>query len=378
MHLALAGAFPFPFPQGSQVYFAQQARALAAVGVRVTLVCYGAGEGDAPANLRLVRAPFAPRRLYSGPSAGKPLADLALAATLVRTHRRDPFDAVLAHNAEAALAALLARRATRVPVVYVAHTVLRHELETYASARFGPALRAFGAGVDRLVAQRADAIVALSRAAERELAAHARGTCVRIPPALDPAPAPGESVIDAACARFGLERGRYALYAGNLDGYQDLGALAAAARESAVPTVVATHAPGIAPAPLVTARVADADEARALTFGAGVALLARRAPGGFPIKLLNYMEAGRAIVARESVADPLVHDLSGWIVADDAPPAVWSRAIDALVGDPSRAARLGNEARGTLEREHDPRTLAHRLLEILPRRSGTDTTIRAR
>jgi glycosyltransferase involved in cell wall biosynthesis len=365
VHLALVGAFPFPFPQGSQVYFAEQARSLAAVGVRVTLVCYGAGEGRAPADLPLVRAPFAPRRLHSGPSAGKPVADLALAATLVRAHRRDPFDAVLAHNAEAALTALLARRVTRVPVVYVAHTVLRHELETYANARLGAPLRALGAGIDRCVARRADAVIALSRAAEQELSAYAPGRVVRIPPGLAPAAAPGESAIEAACARFGLARGRYALYAGNLDGYQDLDVLASAARETCAPIVIATHAPGDAPAPLVTARVADAGEARALTFGAGIALLARRAPGGFPIKLLNYMEAGRAIVARASIADPLVHDRSGWLVPDAAPARTWSDAVHALRADPLLAARLGSAARRVLEAEHDPASLAHRVVTLI-------------
>jgi glycosyltransferase involved in cell wall biosynthesis len=133
--------------------------------------------------------------------------------------------------------------------------------------------------------------------------------------------------------------------------------------------VVATHARGAALAPLVTARVGDSAESRALTFGAGVALLARRAPGGFPIKLLNYMEAGRAIVARASVADPLVHDRSGWIVAEDAGPSAWSVAIGTLFDDPARAARLGEEARWVLEREHDPVVLAHRLLAAVPTRA---------
>ena len=114
----------------------------------------------------------------------KPFADLALAATLVRADRRTPFDAVLAHNAEAALAALLARPAMRRPVVYVAHTVLGHELATYAPPRFGPALQRIGAAIDRSIARRADAVIALARAGEHALAPHARGAMRRIPPGL--------------------------------------------------------------------------------------------------------------------------------------------------------------------------------------------------
>jgi glycosyltransferase involved in cell wall biosynthesis len=365
MHLALVGAFPFPYPQGSQVFFADQAHALQAAGARVTLICYGRGEGREPADLHLVRTPFAPRRHASGPSAMKPFADLALAATLARAHRRTPFDAVLSHNAEAALAALLARGAMQCPVVYVAHTVLGHELATYAPPRFGTALQRIGAAIDRAIARRADAVVVLAEAGERALAPHARGPMRRIPPGLAAGAVPAADAVAATCRRHDLEVGRYALYAGNLDGYQDLPVLAAAAVSIAAPVVAATHAPQRAPAPLRTVRVADAGELRLLTAGAGVALLARKAAGGFPIKLLNYMELSRAIIARASIADPLEHDRSGWLLADDAPAGAWAAAIDALLADPARAARLGAGARRTLERDHDPAAIAREVLGLV-------------
>ena len=374
MHVALVGAFPFPYPQGSQVFFAEQARALQAAGVRVTLVCYGRGAGAMPADLALVRAPFAPRKLASGPSPAKPLADLALAASLLVAHRRTPFDAVLAHNSEAALASLLVRPLLQRPVAYVAHTILVHELATYAPPRFAPALRWLGARIDRHIACRADAVIALARSGERDLSQHARGPVLRIPPGLAMRLAPTPEAIAAACGRHGLEAGGYALYAGNLDGYQDLAVLAAAAREIAAPVVVATHGVGTAAAPLRTVHVHDAEEVRALTFGAGVTLLARCAAGGFPIKLLNYMEASRAIVARASVADTLTHEHSAWLVADDAKPAAWSAAVNALLADPARAAQLGAEARRTLEREHDPIVLARDLLALLASLGGRAAT----
>jgi len=374
VHVALVGAFAFPYPQGSQVFFAQQARALMEAGTRVTLICYGRGEGEVPADLTLVRAPLSPRKLASGPSPAKPFADLALAASLVRAHRRTPFDAVLAHNAEAALAALLVRPLLQRPVAYVAHTILAHELESYAPLRFAPALRRLGARIDRHLARRADAVIALTRAGERALARHAHGPVLCIPPGLAPGAAPAPEAIAAACQRHRLEAGGYALYAGNLDSYQDLASLAVAALEIAAPVVVATHASADAPAPLRTVHGANADEVRLLAFGAGVTLLARRAAGGFPIKLLNYMEASRAIVARASVAEPLVHQRSAWIVADDAPPAAWAAAVSALLADPAGAARLGAEARRTLERDHDPAALARDVLALLATMRGQAAT----
>jgi len=370
VHLALLGAFPFPYPQGSQVYFGEQACALARAGARVTLLCYGRGRGEPPRDLPLVGAPLSPRKLDSGPSAAKPIADAALAATLARAHRRDPFDAVVAHNAEAALAALLVRPAIGVPVVYVAHTVLGEELATYAAPRWSAPLSALGRAIDRFVARRADAVVALSRAGEAALARHARGPVARIPPALAPEPAPPAAAIEAACERCDLVPGSFALYAGNLDGYQDLPLLAAAAARAKAPFVVATHASGRAPDPLVTVHVRDATEMRLLTFGAGVALLSRSAAGGFPIKLLNYMEAGRAIVARASIADPLVHGASGWLLPDDAPASTWSDAVQSLLVEPALAARLGAMARAVLERDHDPQRIAAETLALVERAMG--------
>jgi hypothetical protein len=62
--------------------------------------------------------------------------------------------------------------------------------------------------------------------------------------------------------------------------------------------VVATpQADGDAMAPSRVLRPAEFAETRRLAFGAAVAMLPRRIPGGFPIKLLNYMKAGREVLA---------------------------------------------------------------------------------
>jgi glycosyltransferase involved in cell wall biosynthesis len=352
LRLALIGAFAFPLAQGSQLYARDQALALRAAGADVTLFCYGAGSGPDPAGLPLVRIPrlLTPRRLRAGPSLGKPLADAALVAALVRAQRARPFDLALAHNGEAGLVALCARSATGLRFVYVAHTLLGLELSSYAAAALRPALDRAGRRIDRMLAARADGVLALSSEAAKQLGAEARGPLAVIPPGLDPAPEPAAEEIARACARFGLTPGGFALYAGNLDAYQELPDLAAAARRLApLPVVVATQQPeGSAPAPLRLLRPAGALEERALVCGAAVAVLPRRIPGGFPIKLLNYMEAGRAIVAHAAVASALEHDREAWLLAPGAGPEELAGAIRALERDPARAARLGRGARAAL------------------------------
>ena len=80
----------------------------------MTLFCYGSGSGPEPPGLPLVRIPRAltPRRGRAGPSPGKPLADAALAVTLVRAQRDRPSTSRSRTHGEAALVALGVRAAT--------------------------------------------------------------------------------------------------------------------------------------------------------------------------------------------------------------------------------------------------------------------------
>jgi glycosyltransferase involved in cell wall biosynthesis len=369
LRIAVLGAFPFPVPQGSQVYAADQVRALVHAGARPTLICYGRGGGPDPEDLELVRVPraFSPRRLSAGPSPWKPLADLGLLATLVREHRRRRFDVVLAHNAEAALVALAVRSRLRLPVVYVAHTLLADELPSYAARQLGVFLSRLGAALESGIVRRVDAVLALSGFAAARLEAAGAGRIAVIPPGIDPSPAPSADEVAKACARYGVCAGRYAVYAGNLDGYQNLAALArAAARIPELPVVVVTHARERAELqPLRVLRARDLAEMRVLLHGAGAAVLARRIRGGFPIKLLNYMEAGRAIVAYEGVADTLEHQRSGWLLPRTAGAEEMAQAIAALIGDPDRAARLGEGARAVLASQHAWPEIATRTLHLV-------------
>jgi glycosyltransferase involved in cell wall biosynthesis len=369
--LGVVGAFPFPAPRGSQRFLLEQARALREAGAGVRVVCYGSGDGRALHDVELRRAPRAlsPGLGRSPVFPGKAAADVALGAALVRAHRERPFDALLAHNAEAAAVALLVRRALRVPVVYVAHTLWRVELESYLPATAPPVLaaaaRRAGAALDAGCARAADAVIALSRAAERALAAPARGPLARLAPGLAPAPEPTPRAVAEARARHGLAR-PYAVYAGNLDRYQDLALLDAAARRSGVPCVAVTHdarAPRFAALRVV--RAAGPEEARALAFGAELAVLPRRHAGGFPIKLLGYLEAGLPVVAFAPLADTLVHGTSGWLLGEGDGADALAGALAALSRDAALRARLAAGGRDVLAAEHAWPVLAARTLALV-------------
>jgi glycosyltransferase involved in cell wall biosynthesis len=334
IRLALLGAFRFPAPLGSQRFLAEQARALAEAGAEVEHCTYGEAS-----------------RTERGIDLAKLGADRALAARLAAAHRARPFDAVLAHNAEAALLALAVRARGGPPVVYVAHTLWAEEAETWLPPALAPAARPAGAWLDRRIARAADAALVLTEPARAALAPLASGPVALLPPAHRAEPAPSCGEVAAACARHGLRPDGYALYTGNLDAYQDLAALDRA--RAVLPLVVATH--DARRVRLRNARVVRSDrveELRLLTFGAGVALLPRARSGGFPMKVLQYMEAGRAIVLRRALAGALVHGESAWAVADAAAPADFAAALDALAADDALRARLGAGARRVLAAQH--------------------------
>lgn len=369
----MIAAFPFPLSQGSQIFVRDQARALVRAGAEVTLFCYGSGEGPVPDDLELVRVPelVSPRALRAGPSPGKPLADAWLACNFAAEARRRGFDAALAHNAEAALAGLLARPACGVPVVYVAHTLLGVELDAYvAPALEGPTAQ-LGAALDQLLAQRVDAVIALCATAREVLGRDARGPVAVLPPGLEPGPVPEPAAIEQACARAGVEAGRFVLYTGNVDRYQDLDLLEHAARLAPeLSVLVATHGARRPPGRALRCARVTPDEARALTFACQLAVLPRRRPGGFPIKLLSYMEAGRPIVAREHVGDSLPHGEAAWLVPDTVTAEQLAAALKRVAGDPELASRLGRGARSRLATHHTWPELAQHTLDLVRTLNG--------
>src|SRR6059036_1999944 len=142
-------------------------------------------------------------------------------------------------------------------------------------------------------------------------------------------------------------------YAGNLDGYQNLGFLLRSfarvrARVPAARLVLVTHAaPGalrraVGPGVEIV-RAVSYDEVRARLDAADVAVSPRAERSGFPMKLLNYMAAGKAIVASTGSAKGLRDGVSGRIVPDGDEGA-FAAAVVELLSDRVARARLGAAA----------------------------------
>jgi glycosyltransferase involved in cell wall biosynthesis len=90
------------------------------------------------------------------------------------------------------------------------------------------------------------------------------------------------------------------------------------------------------------------DEVRARLALADVAVCPRIERSGFPMKLLNYMAAGKAIVASAGSAKGLRDGVTGRVVPDGDEEA-FAAAITALLENGAERARLGAAARRASE-----------------------------
>ena len=341
MRVALVLAGPYPALRGSQVLVQQLAQGLGGRGHTVHLITYGAGTAGPP-----------------GPSVARLARDVALTVRLWAAVRRHGIDVIHAHNYEGALAGLVVARLTGRPLVYHGHNALAQELPTYFEGRRVRELaRALGRLLDAHVPRRADFCIAVTTELEdilrRQGVADTALTCIH------PAGNPLELGTRPAPSRTnGL-----VCYAGNLDGYQNLDFLLRCfarvrARVADVRLVLVSHADARIRAARLAARggplgvevvcARSYGEVRDLLAEAAVAVSPRAETSGFPMKLLNYMAAGKAIVASAGSAKGLCDRVSGRVVPDGDEQA-FATAIVELLEDVPQRERLGAAARRAVE-----------------------------
>jgi glycosyltransferase involved in cell wall biosynthesis len=346
VHIVQAAACPFPSPQGSQVYVAGMSKALVDRGHRVTVACYGHGEGVIPEGVELARVPKLPgyNSLRAGPDWVKPVLDAGLAGVLTRLGRRA--DLVHAHNYEAPLAAYIARALTGIPVVYNNHNTMAEELHRYFEHPLARALATrAGRVMDRQIPRRADACVAISPAAVPVL--HELG-CERvysIPPGVDLRDFHGARP-ERARAELELGERLWVVYAGNPDPYQDLehfidamlqvpdlGLLMVSASDL---SQWESRAAALPPERKRFVVRKNWTQVRDIVAAADIAALPRTVCTGYPIKLLNYLGLGKPTVCAQGSAQ----DLPGVVPVPNADPAAFAAALLELAQNPPRREHL--------------------------------------
>lgn len=372
----MVAACPFPSLRGSQVLIRELAESLAAAGHQVHVVTYPTAQHLVPVErISIHRVPKLPALWTARPFGWQKLVlDLLMLLVLARVVRRKKIEVIHAHNLEGPLLAYLVRAFTGVPVVYHAHNALTDELPFYfRSAVMTGIARRLARILDARVARWADHSIALSGRLASFLAVRgAAGRVTVIPPAIAPAAARDHPVAAA--------RNRPTIvYAGNLDRYQNMECLLAAfdrvcAAEPRARLVLLLHraadprvarrAARLARLPGVSVRtVATFAAAARVLRGADILVCPRTSWSGFPIKILNYMAAGRAIVQARGSAHAIEDGVSG-LLFDDGDPGALAKALLRVIRDPQLAERLGEGARAVLrQRFLWPRVLP-RVLDV--------------
>ena len=387
----MVAACPVPARRGTPLRVERLAEALCASGHQVELITYHvADDGEHPMDFPVHRIFHKPRyrRMVAGPSARKLfLYDPPLALKVWQVVGRGGFDLIHAHHFEGLLVSLPARVRHRIPVVYDAHTMLRLELPSY-----GPQLSRWIAGrvggcLDGWLPRAADHIVAVTPDIRDSLIERHGLSPERITVVMNGVEANNFRVREAPASPDGAVR---LIYSGTLAPYQDIDLLLDAfARARRVRkdlrlcfSVSSSFEPYEAQAKRLDIREAieviddGFDELPGRLAASNIAVLPRTACPGIPQKLLNYMAAGKAIVASSGSAKVLEHERTGLVVANGDVNG-FADAVLRLAGNPPLREELGTRARETVEREFSWERAAEKMERVYARLLATERSARA-
>jgi glycosyltransferase involved in cell wall biosynthesis len=359
---------------------------LSQMGHYVHIVTYQIGQTDIDVgHAKLHRTgPFRPEtNARVGPSPEKFREDLALFRLLRRVIQREQIDIIHAHNYEGALIGVMAKWITGRPLLYNAVNLMSDELAGYHFIRPAWLARAMARGLDWFVPIFPDHVTAVSPELKEWFVK--RGIADRkvdmIPAGIVP------EMFDNADPekirrRHQINSGAIVMYTGVLNAFQRidylLRAFAVVSKQlpdvllvMVSPLVSESHEKeykklaerlGISDSIMWIAPHSLEDLPSYLAL-ANVTVISRPECPGHPVKLLNYMLAGKPIVCFEGAAKGVRHLHDAFIVPDHDCEALGS-GIVTLLQNRELAARLGANARATVLANFDWRIICQRIERI--------------
>jgi glycosyltransferase involved in cell wall biosynthesis len=351
---------PFYQDRGTPIALRQVLVALGELGRPVDLVTYPVGADVTIPGLRVYRSanPFGYETVPVGLSLRKIVLDLPLTAAVHRRLTRERYACIHAVE-EAAFPAALLAEAYRTPLLYDMQSSLAEQLARLGPLALPPARAMLGAA-ERWLLRRASLVATSAGLAER-VRRTAPGVPVRewhFPSA--PADADPAGVRELRL-RLGLAPADpVVLYSGTFEAYQGLPELIEAIPivRARVPDVRfvfvgADRANGaIADGPAaalvesgalrVVERQPRADMAEYLAL-ADVLVSPRAYGGNLPLKVFDYLAAGRPIVATDIPTHRTVLTEERAVLVEPSSAAL-AAGIVAVLGDPGRARRLAAAA----------------------------------
>jgi glycosyltransferase involved in cell wall biosynthesis len=364
----MVAACPFPASRGTPVRIQQMGEALDSLGYDVHVVTYHLAQERPVKNLQIHRTRNVPyyTELGAGPNYFKLLVlDPMLVRRLTQVVRRHRIRIIHAHHFEGALCALAVKRMIGgVQVIYDAHTSLKEELFDYQFRLPRFIKKAASDILDSGIPRWCDHVVTVSDKLKDEVMEHGvpESKITVIPLAVNRMDFPP---VDKATVRAALNMTDRptVVYTGNLAPFQGVDHLLRSMSKvkDRLPNahLVLVSAPTEPYKAMVKSLELDQhvsfvgdltfDKVRDYLAAADVVVLPRDRCTGFPLKLLNYMAAGRAIVAfKGSSAEVLVHMNNGYVVPgsdeDD-----FTQGIIRLLTDKNLNTTLGQAARTAVD-----------------------------
>lgn len=368
--IAMVAACPFPANFGSSASIRELANILGDRGYQVHVVTYPLGDADLPVGkARIWRTAYWRKqgRTYTGPAWEKFILDVLMVFKLIRVIRREKIDVIHAHNYEGVLIGTIAKFFTRRPLVYQAVNLMGDELPTYNFIRPAFVARAIARMLDWIVPLLPDFVIVISKDLEKYFRARGFGDdrLALIPPGIYPAMF-AKSDPRRFRDHYSLGSRKVVVYAGVTNVYQRIDYLLEAfkvalqAEPSTVLMVVSplTHESDLPRNQALAASLGIADsviwvEGQALAdlpdylAVADVTVIPRPDIPGYPLKLLNYLAAGRPVVCFEGAAKGVKHLHDVFAVPDHDVQAM-GRAMVTLMRDPELAASLATNGRETV------------------------------
>jgi glycosyltransferase involved in cell wall biosynthesis len=370
MRILMIAPQPFFEARGTPFSEYHRIRALIDLGHTVDLVTYPFGHDVSVPGLRVFRSARPPfvRRVGIGPSWKKVPLDLALFATALRRALSGQYDAVHSHE-EGSWFGVLVAGLRRVPHLYDMHSSLPQQLTNFGYSR-SRVLKTLLRWFERFAVSRSQVVIVICPQLEETVRAIDAGV-----PAVLIENAPGSGDVPIAGSGQALRRelglppdAPVVVYTGTFESYQGLELLFRAMR------TVIDHRPD---ARLVLAggepAQIDAARAEAASCGIGAAtifggqrpaaeipafldaadvLVSPRSTGtNTPLKIYQYLRAGRPIVATRLLTHTQVLDDHVAILTAPTPEAFGAGVLDAI-RDPERARAIGMRARQLAEKKY--------------------------
>jgi glycosyltransferase involved in cell wall biosynthesis len=362
MHILMIAPEPFFEPRGTPFSEYHRIRALLELGHTVDLVTYPFGHDVELPGLRVFRCLRPPliTGVRIGPSFAKVPLDLSLAVSALRRAAGGRYDVVHSHEEGAAIGLVLAA-ILGVPHLYDMHSSLPQQLGNFKFSR-SRVLRSMFEIFERVAVRRSRVVIVICAELERLVREIAPASA---PVLIENAPGAGDvsehGGRDEVRTQYGLSSTTpVVLYTGTFEAYQGLDLLFDAAR-----TVVAARPDarfllaGGRPDQIAAARAEVA--ARGLSehviftgerpaaeiphfLDAADVLVSPRSRGtNTPLKIYQYLRAGRVIVATRLLTHTQVlsDDVS---ILTEPTPAAFGAGILQAIADPALAHAIGARA----------------------------------